>query len=202
MNGNPRIFKSPHNHVKLCLLPLSGHTDLPRAGRRTCKARLSILPCDPHTLRDAKTQRRLMHIVYLWHKGQCRRIYIVYWHLPSTFNQRARPRPNCVDSIPHSRHARPSGVLAQRAPGCAFAVLSWLAGRSHDSIIPHEGKRVTSGSVIYTVCGSWRGHQLHLLTASGNATEAPFSHLHSPHLLPHHGTGRKKRKKKREKQAS
>lgn len=79
-----------------------------------------------------------MHVVYLWHKGQRRHIYIVYH---AVYQPESETQTNCVDSIPHSRHAQPSGVHAWRALVRTYAVVSRLAGRRRGSVPSARGEK-------------------------------------------------------------
>lgn len=153
-----------------------------------------------------------MRIVYLWRKRSASAHLHRLLVFTSVFQTRERskppPGPNCAGSIPHSRHARPSAAhCPSRNRGRAYAVLSRLAGRSHGSVASatrgEKRRRTDQRSirlvVVVVVVGSWRDHTVPLLPASGNATEAPYSHLQSPHLLPRHGTGRGKKREKEKK---
>lgn len=148
-----------------------------------------------------------MRIVYLWRKrsasAHLHRLLVFTSVFQTREQSKPTPGPNCAGSIPHSRHARQMAAhCPPRNRGRAYAVLSRLAGRSHGSVASAtrgEKRRWTDQRsirlVVVVVVRSWRGHTVPLLPASGKATEAPYSHLQSPHLLPHHGTGRKKKKK-------
>lgn len=93
-----------------------------------------------------------MHIVYLWHKGQSRHIYIVYWYLPPSFNHRARP--GLIASTP-SHIPDTHGHLA-----CVPAARSESHIRSPEPVskagvmvasLPHEGKSGERISDLYSL---------------------------------------------------
>lgn len=121
--------------------PLSGRTSLPRAFRQTCKARLSaasLWPADSAGCKDpAASDAHCLLVAQRSESAHLHRLLV----FTSVFQPQSETRPNCIDSIPHSRHARPSGVRACRAFGIAHTQ-PWAGeqGRSHGSIPSARGE--------------------------------------------------------------